>query len=172
MDTARILFVCTGNLCRSPMAQFVGRNLARGAGLSVRLEFDSAGTQALRGRLPIDPRARDVLARAGYALDRHLARRVTPRDIDRSDLVLCMDAGHLDILRDTCATAQAHKLRLFLDFAPGLEGRDVPDPYYGDAGGFGRVLQLCEAGVRGLLRVAPGLFADDGPDALRAPSAS
>ena len=171
MDAARILFVCTGNLCRSPMAQAVGQNLARGAGLAIRLDFDSAGTQALQGKASTDPRARAVLARAGYLFEPHRARRVTPQDLALSDLVLAMDTGHLDLLRETCEPEHAHKLNLFLNFAPGLEGRDVPDPYYGDAGGFDRVLALCEAGVRGLLRAAPGLFANGGRGDIRAPSA-
>ena len=158
MDAVRILFVCTGNLCRSPMARDVARHLAPAAGLDMRLAFDSAGTRALQGRATIDPRARTVLARAGYAPEPHRARRVTPQDLASSDLVLAMDAGHLEVLHDVGGREHAHKLRLFLDFAPGLAGQDVPDPYFGDLGGFDRVLRLCEAGVRGLLASAPALF--------------
>ncbi len=139
------------------MAQAVGQTLARGAGLAFRLDFDSAGTQALQGRPSIDPQARAVLARAGYAVDTHRARRITPHDFAVNDLVLAMDAGHLATLREACGREHAHKLRLFLDFAPGLAGTDVPDPYFGDLGGFERVLGLCEAGVRGLLAIAPSL---------------
>lgn len=157
MDAFRVLFVCTGNLCRSPMAQAVGRTLMRGAGLAVRVDFDSAGLQSLPGRAAIDPRARALLKQAGYACDSHRARRVKPEDFAGNDLVLAMDARHLQALRALAAPEHAHKLRLFLDFAPGFEGQDVPDPYYGDAGGFDRVLTLCEAGVRGLLAAMPGL---------------
>ena len=171
MDSVRILFVCTGNLCRSPMAQAIGRNLSRGAGLAVRLDFDSAGTQALQGRATIDPRALSVLKRAGYAVSAHRARRVTPQDFALSDLVLAMDKGHLDTLREACGPEHASKLRLFLDFAPGLEGQDVPDPYFGDLAGFDRVLALCEAGVRGLIGAAPGLLLDEGPRGIRGPCA-
>ncbi len=171
MDIVRVLFVCTGNLCRSPMAQAIGQTLARGAGLGVRLDFDSAGTHALQGRASIDTRARAVLTRAGYRVDAHRARRVTPQDFAINDLVLAMDAGHLDSLREACGPEHAHKLRLFLDFAPGLEGQDVPDPYFGDLGGFDRVLGLCEAGVRGLLAAAPALFDSAGRNAIRGPSA-
>ena len=157
MEVFRVLFVCSGNLCRSPMAQAVGRNLAPRAGLALRLEFDSAGTSSLKRRPATDPRARAVLKEAGYADGAHRARRVAPRDFATNDLVLAMDTGHLETLRAVCAPEHAHKLRLFLDFAPGLEGQDVPDPYFGDRSGFERVLQLCEAGVRGLLAAAPGL---------------
>ncbi|MBW8780193.1 MAG: low molecular weight phosphotyrosine protein phosphatase [Burkholderiales bacterium] len=157
MDVVRVLFVCTGNVCRSPMAQAVGRNLMRGAGLAVRVDFDSAGTRSVPGRAAIDPRARAVLERAGYACGSHRARPMRSEDFAANDLVLAMDAGHLRALRALAAPEHAHKLRLFLDLAPGFEGQDVPDPYYGDAGGFDRVLALCEAGVRGLLAAVPAL---------------
>ena len=80
-----------------------------------------------------------------------------------------MDGGHLAELLDTCAPEHAHKLRRFLDLAPGLEGQDVPDPFFGDMGGFERVLQLCELGVRGLLAATPRLFRDAGERAIKDP---
>ena len=171
METVRVLFVCTGNLCRSPMAAVVGRTLAHGAGLRMHMDFDSAGTSTLRGRPSIDPRARAVLTRAGYAVGAHSARRVAAEDLAANDLVLAMDGGHLDALLDTCAPEHAHKLCRFLDLAPGLEGQDVPDPYFGDMGGFERVLQLCELGVRGLLAAAPRVFSNSGARAIRDPFA-
>jgi protein-tyrosine phosphatase len=162
MDIVRVLFVCTGNLCRSPMAQAVGQCLALGAGLAMRLDFESAGTHAPQGKGGTDPRARDALRRAGYAVENRRARRVTSQDFASNDLILAMDHGNLQALQATCPPAHAHKLRLLLDFAPGLEGQDVPDPYFGNPGGFDRVMHLCEAGVRGLLGAAPTLFGDDG----------
>ena len=112
MGALRILFVCTGNLCRSPMAQAVGLGLSRSAGLAVRLEFDSAGTQALQGRATTDPRALAALRRAGYAFGGRRARRVMPRDFAVNDLVLAMDAGHLEALRDAGGPKNASKVRL------------------------------------------------------------
>jgi protein-tyrosine phosphatase len=160
MTVFRVLFVCTGNLCRSPMAQTIAQNLVRGAGLAVRVDFDSAGTQAPQGRASIDPRARALLVQAGYVCSTHRARRVKSQDFIANDLILAMDAGHLAALRDVAGPGHAHKLRLFLDFAPGLQGQDLPDPYFGDLGGFARVLALCEAGVRGLLGEVPVLARD------------
>ncbi len=171
MDAIRILFVCSGNLCRSPMAQAVGQTLARSSGLAVRLDFDSAGTQALPGRATTDPRALTVLQRAGYAFAGKRARRVTPQDLAVNDIVLAMDAGHMDVLRDAAGPEHAAKVRLFLDFAPGLQGQDVPDPYFGNVGGFDRVLELCEAGVRGLITAAPSLANGEGPRGLTGPCA-
>jgi protein-tyrosine phosphatase len=171
MDVFRVLFICTGNLCRSPIAQAVAHDLMRGAGLAVRVAFDSAGTHSLPGRACIDPRARAVLKQAGYACGSQRARRVRPQNLAANDLVLAMDAGHLQALRALSAPEHAHKLRLFLDFAPGFEGQDVPDPYYGDAGGFDRVLALCEAGVRGLLAAVPALSRDAVRDPIKDPCA-
>jgi protein-tyrosine phosphatase len=171
MDVFRVLFVCTGNLCRSPMAQAVGHDLMRGAGLAVRVAFDSAGTQSLPGRAAIDPRARAALKQAGYACGAQRARCIRLQDLAANDLVLAMDARNLQTLRALAAPEHAHKLRLFLDFAPGLEGQDVPDPYYGDAGGFDRVLALCEAGVRGLLAAVPALSRESLQDPIKDPCA-
>lgn len=137
----------------------------------MRLEFDSAGTQALQGRATTDPRARGVLARAGYKFDGKRARRVTQQDFAVNDLILAMDAQHLGELRDACEPEHLRKLRLFLDCAPGLEGRGVPDPYFGDLGGFDRVLDLCEAGVRGLLAAAPSLCSNTGGSGIKGSSA-
>jgi len=154
----RVLIVCTANICRSPMAEVVARRMVQQAGLSHAFEFDSAGTRAMGVGGAPDPRVKAALERRGYTLGRRRPRRLIERDFERFDLMLAMDRDNLADMERDCPAVHVHKLRLLLDFAPGLEGQEVPDPYYGDAQGFERVLDLCEAGVRGLLldAQAPG----------------
>jgi protein-tyrosine phosphatase len=147
----RILFVCTGNICRSPSAEAVLRQLAEAAGLADRLEIDSAGLGDWHlGEAP-DPRAQDAVAARGYAMGSQIARQVTPDDFERYDLVLAMDSGHWKELKRICPPARRQSLHKFLDFAPETGRQDVPDPYYGDARGFELMMDLVEAGARGLL---------------------
>ena len=154
----KLLMVCMGNICRSPMAQIVTLQLAEKAGLARDIQVDSAGTHAGRTGEPLDPRAKAILARRGYAVGKSRSRAVAEHDFARYDLILAMDQANLNELRRLCPGDHAHKLRLFLEFAQGLEVREVPDPYYSNAHGFERVLDLCEAGAQGLieqLRTAP-----------------
>ena len=146
----KILMVCMGNICRSPMAQIVTLHLARQAGLR-EIEVESAGTHAVRGREPPDPRAKTVLSARGYTAGKTRSRQITDQDFIRYDLILAMDQANLNDLRRLCPNEQTHKLRLFMEFAVGHAARDVPDPYYGGVQGFEHVLDLCEAGARGLL---------------------
>lgn len=151
MSQLRILFVCTGNICRSPTAEGVARSLAERLGLGQRFAFDSAGTHAYHvGEAP-DSRTQRAAKARGYDLSAQRARRVTDFDFVNFDLLLAMGADHLDSLRRACPPGQAHKLRLFLEFG-GEGGGDVPDPYYGGADGFEHVLDLVEDAARGLLR--------------------
>ena len=147
-----ILMVCTANICRSPMAQMVGAHLADKAGLTGRVRFESAGTQAGRFSEPPDPRTRAALLKKDYPVSRKRSRRVTTDDFARFDLILAMDQSNLDDLTQTCPAEYQHKLRLFLAFAPELGLREVPDPYFGGPQGFDRVLELCEAAAIGLVR--------------------
>jgi len=148
----KLLMVCMGNICRSPMAQTVARKLAADARLSQQLKFDSAGTHVPRlGERP-DPRVEVTLSRRGYEVGRIRSRRIAPQDFQHFDLILAMDASNLAELQRLCPPAHLGKLRLFLDFAEGLNETEVPDPYYGNAEGFERVLDLCEAGGRGLIK--------------------
>ncbi len=139
----KLLLVCTGNICRSPTAEGVLRRLAQEAGLA--LEVDSAGTHGWHAGEPPDERAQAHALRRGYDLSRLRARRIEPGDFARFDLILAMDRGHLRLLRERCPRGHAGKLRLFLD------GRDVPDPYYGGAEAFEQVLDLVEDAARSLL---------------------
>jgi protein-tyrosine phosphatase len=143
--------VCMANVCRSPMAHMVTLRLAEQAGLARTLQIDSAGTHASHGKEPPDPRAKRVLAARGYPTGKRRARQVTEHDFSRYDLILAMDETNLNDLRRMCPADHAHKLRLFLEFAQGLSICDIPDPYYGSVEGFERVLDLCEAGARGLV---------------------
>ena len=138
-----ILFVCTGNICRSPTAEGVLRGMAAQKGMALRVE--SAGTHGYHVGEPPDARAQEHARRRGYDLSAQRARRVAARDFEEFDLILAMDRGHLAILGHACPPAHRHKLRLLL-----AEG-DVPDPYYGGPEGFERVLDLVEAACRELL---------------------
>ena len=148
----KLLMVCMGNVCRSPMAQVVTLHLAQQAGLARQLQVDSAGTHAARGHEPPDPRAKMVLSARGYPIGKIRSRQVNEQDFGRYDMILAMDQANLNDLRRMCPNDHTHKLRLFLEFASEVDTREVPDPYYGNVQGFERVLSLCEAGARGLVR--------------------
>jgi protein-tyrosine phosphatase len=147
----RILFVCLGNICRSPTAEAVLRALAVREAPELGLEVDSAGTAGYHIGEPPDSRTRRAAARRGYDLAALRARIIEPGDFERFDLILAMDRENLQVLRRR-APKQAHeRLRLFLEFAPHGAPEDVPDPYYGGPNGFEEVLDLVESGARGLL---------------------
>jgi protein-tyrosine phosphatase len=146
-----VLTVCLGNICRSPMAQVVLRHHAHlDAGLP-GLHVESAGTYAGMAGQRSDPRARAALARRGYDPGQDRARRIVDADFERFNLILAMDRQNLQSLQALCPAPHQHKLHLFLDYAIGIEDEEVPDPYYGSAQGFERVLDLCEAGATGLI---------------------
>lgn len=121
-------------------------------GLSHQYEVASAGTHAHHAGERPDPRATAVAARRGYPpLPHQRSRRVTPEDFEKFDVIVAMDHANLANLQRICPTEHAPKLRLLLEFAPTLGITEIPDPYYGNLEGFDRVLDLCEAGVQGLL---------------------
>jgi protein-tyrosine phosphatase len=147
----RILFVCMGNICRSPTAEGVARSLAGARGLAAWFEFDSAGTHGYHVGSPPDPRARTAAAQRGYDLSALRARQVAPADFERFDRILAMDRDNLALLRQACPKEERGKLALFLDFSVRFDLDEVPDPYYGGAEGFERVLDLVEDAAHGLL---------------------
>jgi protein-tyrosine phosphatase len=147
----KILFVCLGNICRSPTAEGVTRVLAASEAPELVLELDSAGTAAYHAGSAPDARTVAAAARRGYQISHLRARVVTPEDFAAFDLILAMDQENLAVLRRRAPVAAQQRLKLFLEFAPEQERREVPDPYYGGPNGFEDVLDLTEAAARGLL---------------------
>jgi protein-tyrosine phosphatase len=146
-----VLFVCMGNICRSPTAEGVFRHLLEQQGMTEQVLTDSAGTHDYHIGAPPDLRAQAAAARRGYDLSMLRARQVTPADFERFDYVLAMDEANLGELLPLCPDASRDRLRLLLEFAEEVERRDVPDPYYGGEQGFEDVLDLVENATRGLL---------------------
>ncbi len=156
IPAVRVLMVCMGNICRSPMAEGMLRQRAAERGLAVPVEIDSAGTHSYHEGAPPDPRAQAAALRRGIDVSRLRARRVVASDFERFDLLLAMDDDNHAALLEQAGELHQHKIRLLLDFAaPGLAGtatqRNVPDPYYGGTLGFERVLDLVEEAMAGLL---------------------
>ena len=151
MDSVKILFVCMGNICRSPTAQGVFEKLVNEHELADRIIIDSAGTHAYHiGETP-DVRATEAAARRGIDLSTQRARRVAAEDFHEFDYVLAMDSSNYADLSELCAEEHGDKLRLFLEIAQVTGITEVPDPYYGGSTGFERVLDLIEEGSQGLL---------------------
>jgi protein-tyrosine phosphatase len=155
-----VLFVCMGNICRSPTAEGVFRHFVAEAGLDKVIRIDSAGTHAYHIGEPPDRRAKAAAERRGFSLDKIRARRVTGTDFERFDYLLAMDEDNLSVLQELADPQHHGKIRLFLEFADGHES-EVPDPYYGGAAGFERVLDLVEEASRGLLETLQRDIQDD-----------
>ncbi len=147
----KVLFVCMGNICRSPTAEGVFRAQVTAAGLAPYIQIDSVGTHDYHiGDVP-DGRAQAAAATRGYNLSRLRGRQVGPRDFIEFDYILAMDMENLSLLQERCPSEQAHKLGLFLAYSKNFLEREVPDPYYGGATGFEKVLDMVEDAGRGLL---------------------
>ena len=139
----KVLFVCTGNICRSPTAEGVLRHLAEK--MSIAVQVESAGTHDYHVGNPPDARAKHHARGRGYDLSAQRARQVRRRDFEEFDLIVAMDRGHLQILQHHCPPQHQAKLRMLVN------GHDVPDPYYGGPEGFEQVLDMVEAACLGLL---------------------
>ena len=147
-----VLFVCMGNICRSPTAEGVFRHVVSEAGLDGLVDIESAGTHAYHVGEPPDRRSQQAASRRGYSLAEIRARRVSEDDFERFHYIIAMDEDNLAMLHEQADAAHREKIRLFLEFGSGPE-TVVPDPYYGGATGFERVLDLVEDASRGLLEV-------------------
>lgn len=151
MDRIKVLFVCMGNICRSPTAHGVFRQLVDREELADRIEVDSAGTHAYHVGNPPDQRARQTAARRGVVLDDLRARQVSAMDIENYDYVLAMDQDNYHGLCAICPPGHERKIGLYLDYAHDVKTREVPDPYYGGPNGFEQVFDMVEAAAEGLL---------------------
>jgi protein-tyrosine phosphatase len=141
-----------GNICRSPTVEAVFRELAAREAPSLSIRIDSAGTHEYHVGEPPDPRSQRAARRRGLDLASLRARQLEAVDFEQFDYVLVMDERNLVDARAIAPRSFRAQLRLFLEFAPEVERREMPDPYYGGAAGFEQVLDLAEAGARGLLR--------------------
>ncbi|MBK9585277.1 MAG: low molecular weight phosphotyrosine protein phosphatase [Alphaproteobacteria bacterium] len=147
-----VLFVCTGNICRSPTAEGILRHKLKSLGVLGRFSIDSAATHSYHTGHPPDDRTVAVAREYGVELGDLRARAVMAGDFQDFQTILAMDRNHLRILKTMTPDLYTGELRLFLDYCPGMEGQDVPDPYYGEIRGFHDVYALIERGVDGFLR--------------------
>ena len=151
-----VLFVCMGNICRSPTAEGVFRHRAAAAGLEDYFVIDSAGTHGYHiGEQP-DTRSMEYAAKRGYDLSAQRSRKVAPRDFEKFDHVLAMDHDNLRLLQEACPPQHRHKLGLFMSHASSSDSEVVPDPYYGGGRGFDLVLDYIEDASDGLIAALKG----------------
>ena len=149
----KVLFICMGNICRSPSAEGVFRHLVNDAGLGDVVRVDSAGTHAYHiGEAP-DARSQAAARKRGYEINHCEARQVTADDFRDFDLILAMDWDNLSALQQQCPKVYQHKLMLLMRFANEFEEATVPDPYYGGLDGFGKVLDYLEDACQGVLEL-------------------
>ena len=150
-NKVKVLFVCMGNICRSPTAHGVFEHLVKAENLADKIEIDSAGTHAYHVGESPDRRAAETALKYNVDLSYITARKVHDNDFEYYDYILAMDRHNLDILKSACPSEHQHKLFLFLDFAPQLPQKEVPDPYYGGIMGFENVFNLVNEASKGLL---------------------
>ncbi len=149
----KVLFVCTGNICRSPSAEGVFRHIVEDAGLGGVIGADSAGTHAYHVGEAADVRSQAAARKRGYDISGHVARQVKADDFREFDLILAMDWENLAALQQMCPKVYQHKLMLLMRFSNEYEEATVPDPYYGGPEGFGKVLDYLEDACEGVMEV-------------------
>ena len=147
----KVLFVCMGNICRSPTAEGVFAHLVRKYELHKHVATDSAGTRAYHIGEPPDPRSQQCAKQRGVEIGHLRARRFTTADFEDFDYILAMDSDNYANLVAVCPPEARYKLKMLLEFAPHLKQSDVPDPYYGGELGFERVFDMVETASEGLL---------------------
>lgn len=152
MKKVSVVFVCMGNICRSPTAEAVFRYFVESAGLSAHIDVDSAGTHDYHIGDPPDRRTQRAARQRGYDMSALRGRQVEAGDFHRFDYVLAMDRGNLAILQNLVPPDSGIQAQLFLEFARHHAEREVPDPYYGGEDGFERVLDMVEDAAQGLLQ--------------------
>ncbi|MGE0808492.1 MAG: low molecular weight protein-tyrosine-phosphatase [Burkholderiaceae bacterium] len=150
----RVMFVCMGNICRSPMAEGVFRHLVRQAGLDEVVRVASAGTHAFHAGEAPDKRAQAVAVKRGYDISDLRASKIRDKDFDEFDMILAMDWDNLAALQQMVPKKYHHKLQLLMRFATEHETATIADPYYGNAQGFEQALDYIEDACNGLLEVA------------------
>lgn len=166
----KILFVCMGNICRSPTAEGVFRQLLQREGLDGVVEVDSAGTHSYHvGEAP-DTRTQHAAASRGYDLSAMRARKVAPQDLEYFDMILAMDRSNLDALQRMCPPEHLQRLGLLMPFAPNFDDDEVPDPFYGLGYGFDLVIDMVEDASQGLLAVVRDRLAKAAAEHAAAPT--
>ena len=147
----KVLFVCMGNICRSPSAEGVFKDKVSATGLDDKIHIDSAGTHAYHIGNPPDPRSQAAAIKRDYDLSTQRARKVKINDFDEFDYVIAMDMSNEDDLQAICPSGMEEKIHLFLNFSNNTDKKEVPDPYYGGGNGFETVLDLIEDAADGLI---------------------
>lgn len=150
-DQISVLFVCTGNICRSPTAEGIFRQLVEEADLTHKVRVDSAGMIAFHTGESLDPRSQEAAQNRGFDLSDIRARQINNQDYHEFDHLIALDRSHLDQMLDQAPENSAAQIRLLMDFAPNLDIEDVPDPYYEGSDGFENVLDLITSASAGLL---------------------
>lgn len=146
-----VLFVCMGNICRSPTVEGVFRQVVAREIPDTKIGIDSAGTHAYHVGQPPDPRAQRAAQRRGIDLSESRARRIEEQDFVNFDLVIAMDPLNVAVMEEVCPAEERSRIRLLMEFAPEIGREDVPDPYYGGSNGFEYVLDLAEEASAGLI---------------------
>jgi protein-tyrosine phosphatase len=168
----KVLFVCMGNICRSPTAEGVFRHILRQKNLDDKVEVDSAGTHGYHAGEAPDQRTKRAAAVRHYDLSNMRARKVAAQDLDYFDLILAMDHNNLGVLKRICPPDKHDRLGLLMSYSKNFDDDEVPDPYYGLGHGFDLVLDMIEDAANGLIESLEQRLIDEGDADAVAPAAN